>query len=103
MNDQSNPYTPPPLFYTQSSTLAIVSLIAGILGWVGFIGIGAVVAIITGHLAKNEIRKSSGHLTGTGMANAGLVLGYLNLALCIIGLCIVALLFIIGVTHAFTH
>ena len=59
-----------------NSTLAIASLILGILGWTFLPIVAAVIAVITGHLAKNEIKKSAGRLAGTGMATAGLVLGY---------------------------
>lgn len=89
---------PPPLYTVQTSTLAIISLIAGILGWIGFVGIGPIIAVITGHMAKSEIAKSAGRLTGSGMATAGLILGYVNLALSVIALCVVVLFFIFGLT-----
>jgi len=75
-----------------NSSMAITSMILGILGWTFLPLIGAVVAIITGHMAKNEIKNSRGGLAGDGMATTGLVLGYAQLAL---GLCIcaIALLF----------
>ncbi len=66
---------------TPNSTLAIASLVLGILGWTLLPIIAAVIAIITGHLARNEIKKSSGRLAGTGMATAGLILGYSALVL----------------------
>jgi hypothetical protein len=88
---------PPPMYVAQTSTLAIVSLIAGILGWIGFLGIGPIIAIITGHMAKNEINQSGGRIMGSGMATAGLVLGYINLALTVIGLCLVLAFFILGI------
>jgi hypothetical protein len=59
-----------------NSTLAIASLVLGILGWTLLPIVAAVIAVITGHLAKNEIKKSAGQLAGTGMATAGLILGY---------------------------
>ena len=68
-----------------NSTLAIASLISGILGWTLLPIIGAPVAVITGHMAKSEIKKSKGQLAGEGMATAGLILGYAALAL---GLCV---------------
>lgn len=70
----------------QDSTLAIVSLVTGILGWTFLPFIGAIVAIITGHLAKKEIRESGGILSGDGMALAGLILGYTMLGLTILGI-----------------
>ncbi len=80
----------------QTSTLAIVSLVAGILGWTLVPTIGAIVAVITGHMAKNEIRRSGGMLGGDGLATAGLILGYVHLALAVIGICLAALM-VVGV------
>ena len=87
---------PPPMYPTQSSTLAIISLIGGILGWVGVLGIGPLVAIICGHMAKSEISKAAGRITGGGMATAGLILGYLNLALSVVVLCVFIVLPLLG-------
>lgn len=67
---------PTPPLVKRDSTLAIVSLIAGIIGWTIVPFIGSIVAVITGHLAKKEIRESGGTMTGDGMALAGLILGY---------------------------
>lgn len=62
-----------------NSTAAIVSLIAGIVSWLAFPVISAIVAVIAGHMARGEIRRSNGALGGGGMALAGLILGYLNI------------------------
>jgi hypothetical protein len=70
----------------KTSTLAIISLITGILGFVQILPvIGPIAAVITGHMAKNEIKKSGGMVTGNGLATTGLILGYVTLA---IGLCL---------------
>jgi hypothetical protein len=61
--------------------MAIISLVSGIVSWFLVPFIGAIVAVITGHMAKNEIRSSAGRLTGDGMATAGLILGYVQLGL----------------------
>ena len=87
---------PPPMYATQSSTLAIISLIAGIVGWLGLVGIGPIAAIITGHMAKKEIKQGGGQITGSGMATAGLILGYVNLGLSIIALCLVLVFFVLA-------
>jgi hypothetical protein len=93
----NQPYTElPPAKPT--STMAIVSLVAGITGWTILPFLGAIVAIITGHMAKNEIKKSAGTLGGNGMATAGLVLGYLSIALGICLLCVFVLLPIVGIS-----
>ena len=56
----------------------------GVLGWTLIPIVGAIIAIITGHIAKKEIKQSDGLLSGDGIATAGLILGYSNLML---GLC----------------
>ena len=60
----------------KTSTLAIVSLVAGILGWTLLPLIGSLGAIITGKMARSEIRQSDGRIDGDGMALAGLILGW---------------------------
>jgi hypothetical protein len=65
----------------RTSTLAIVSLIAGLLGCPTMIcyGLGiafGIVAVVTGHLARAEIKREP-WLQGKGMALAGLILGYI--------------------------
>ena len=77
----------------QTSTLAVVSLVSGILGWIVLPWIGSLVAIVTGHLARGEIRRSPGALDGDGMAVAGLVLGYAMFALTLLGLVLLLLFF----------
>ncbi len=77
----------------KTSTNAIISLISGALAWLGMFGLGGVLAVIFGHLAKKEIREASGTIDGDGLATAGLVLGYSNLALTIVGACLAMLIF----------
>lgn len=66
---------------SQNSTAAIVSLAAGIASWTVIPFIGAVVAIIAGHMAKKEIRESGNRVGGDGLATAGLIMGYANVVL----------------------
>jgi len=80
----------------RDSTLAIVSLIAGIVGWTIVPFIGSIVAVITGHLAKKEIRESGGTMTGDGMALAGLILGYTMIGVVLL-VVIVAVVFIVAI------
>lgn len=67
---------PPSPYGKKDSGLAIASLVCGLLGWSFVPFIGSIAAIITGHLAKKEIRDSGGMIGGDGMAIAGLILGY---------------------------
>jgi hypothetical protein len=59
----------------QTSTLAVVSLVSGILGWTLLPFLGSLVAIVTGHMARKEIRQDPA-LDGDSMAIIGLVLGW---------------------------
>ena len=81
----TQPYVTPTPTGLRTSTNAIVSLIAGIAGWSLLPMLGSIVAIIFGHIAKSEIKKSNGMVTGNGMATAGLILGYVSVAL---GICL---------------
>jgi len=79
---------------TRTSTAAIISLIAGILGFVQILPvIGPIGAVIAGHMAKNEIKKSGGMVTGNGMATTGLILGYLMIAVGVCLTCVFVLAF----------
>lgn len=78
------PYTGP----TETSGTAIGSLICGILF---FIFPAAIVAIVLGHLSLSTIRRSGGRLTGGGMATAGLVLGYMGVAVIPVALIVAAI------------
>jgi hypothetical protein len=86
-------YNPAPLPTTRTSVPAIISLIAGIAGWSFLPFLGAIVAVITGHIAKSEIKKSNGYVTGGGMATAGLIMGYISVALGLCAICIFGLTF----------
>jgi len=62
-------YQSPPPAYAQTSTLAVISLLAGIASYFIVPLLGAIAAVITGGMAKKEIRQSGGSITGLGMAN----------------------------------
>jgi type IV pilus assembly protein PilA len=72
------PPLPGPPVTPTTSGLAIVSLVCGVLF---FIFPSAVAAIIFGHLSQSDIRRSGGRKTGAGMALAGLILGYVGVAI----------------------
>jgi hypothetical protein len=75
--------------------LAIVSLVAGIVGF--FLPVvGPVTAVVSGHIARDEIRKSKGRLGGDGLARTGLVLGYLWIGLS--ALMVAGLIFVFAVS-----
>jgi len=77
----------------RTSGAAIASLVFGIVSWVFLPFIGALVAVICGHVARGEIRRQPpGTLDGDGLAIAGLVLGYIQLALTVV---VVMVLFVV--------
>jgi competence protein ComGC len=72
MTPAASPATP--VGPAENSGKAILSLICGLLF---FVPLAFIAAIIFGHIALSEIKKSAGRLKGEGMAIAGLVLGYM--------------------------
>jgi hypothetical protein len=71
----------------RTSGMAIASLVLGLL-W-GY-GVGSVLAIIFGVVAKNQIRDGQGQVTGGGMATAGIVLGIIGAVIAVIVIIAVA-------------
>jgi hypothetical protein len=67
------------------ASLPIFSLVTGILGFIPLPITGSIAAIVSGNIALNAYR--SGALTGDteNMARAGVILGWIGLALWIIG------------------
>lgn len=73
------------------SSLAVASLVLSLLGVLCFWGITAIPAIICGHMALGRIRRSGGTLEGYPMALTGLILGYIESALSLIAVAVIAL------------
>lgn len=82
-----------------TSGLAIASLVTGIsslpLCAFCFGAPASIAAIVLGHLARGQIRRSSGMKTGSGLALAGLITGHVTLGLFVAG-CALFLLFAIN-------
>jgi hypothetical protein len=70
---------------SQTSILAIWSLVLGILSMTVAPVVAAIPAIICGNKAHTRIAASAGTLIGKGMANAGLVTGYVSIFLTLLG------------------
>lgn len=78
----------------RTSGTAIASLTFGIVTWIFLPFVGALVAVICGHVARSEIRRMPpGTIEGDGMAIAGLVLGYLHLVICVLCVLLIGLIF----------
>ena len=77
---------PPPILPTEytapTNQLAIIALVAAMLSWVLLPVFGALVAIVTGHIARGQIRRSGE--SGKGLALAALVIGYVHLVVVVV-------------------
>ncbi len=81
--------------------MAIVSLVLGILGLIGALPlIGPIGALIAGQSAKKEIQLHPDAYSGENMAQAGIVLGWIGVAVSVLLIAVVclALLFFIPVS-----
>jgi Domain of unknown function (DUF4190) len=76
-------YGQPPYQAPRTNGMAIASLVLGIV-WI--CGLGSILALIFGLVAKNQIRDSRGMQQGDGLATAGIVLGAIGVAILILGL-----------------
>jgi hypothetical protein len=84
-----------------TSTLAMVSLIAGILGFTAVPILGGIVALFTGYAARKETRAVPAKFSGDGLATAGIIMGWIQVGLTVIGVCCFAayFLFFVGVVN----
>jgi hypothetical protein len=84
-----SPYAPM-VQATTTNGLAIASMVLGIL-WLYWIG--SILALVFGYVAKGQIDRAAGRQTGRGMAIAGIVLGW-------IGVAVLALVVVLAVAFA---
>jgi hypothetical protein len=78
-----------PAYPPRTNGMAMASMVLGIAGivalscccWCGTGFIPSVLAVVFGHVALYQIRRSAGRLEGTSMAIAGLVCGYIGLVI----------------------
>ena len=85
-----------------TNTLAVLSLVFGLLGMVGGIpsaGVINLAAIVMGHMARSQIRQNPSE-DGAGMALAGLIMGYIGLL--IVPLVILAVIAILMILNSIT-
>lgn len=84
-------YAPPPVAPTSGSATA--SLIFSILGLTLLPTIGSIIGLILGYSAKSEIDRSGGQIGGRGLATWGIALGWIGVAIALIGICLGVLVF----------
>ena len=86
-----------------TNNLAVVSFVAGIASFfahvIPFVGGAtvAIVAIVTGFIARGQIKRTGEQ--GMWMANAGIVIGFIHIAIVVfLVLLVVFLIFVVGLT-----
>jgi len=109
-------YEAAPIAPEKRNTLALISMIAGIVGWVFFLltfcvswipvvnfcvapvgcltPLAWIAAVITGHIGLNQIKQTAE--AGNGMAKAGLIMGYIGIGLFVLLTCISIVLIATG-------
>jgi hypothetical protein len=87
---QGSSYSQPPgmMVMPQQNSTALIALILAIVSFVGLSLLGAIPAVILGRNARKEIQASNGMMTGDGMAQAAVILGWINIGLSLIGFCV---------------
>src|SRR6266849_6213087 len=85
----------------QTNTLAMVSLGAAVGSFFAHIipGLGgftvALVAAITGYMARNQIKQTGE--SGWGMATAGMIIGIVHMVIIVLGVIVLVMIFIFGI------
>jgi hypothetical protein len=87
----------------QTNSFAVAALIAGIGAWILCPFIAATVAVVCGHVARSQM-KASGE-GGSGMAIAGLIFGYIQLAIVgvVVALWLLGVIVLFGTSAATRH
>jgi hypothetical protein len=74
-------YAAPPAPPEKTDDKAIISLVLGIFSLLSFSILAGIPAIILGRMSQKNIRASSGRLTGSRLATAGVVMGWISVGL----------------------
>lgn len=82
----NTPFQPPGATGGQDQTLAIVSLVCGILGILCCGLVTGIPALITGYMAKNNVDSNPGQYGGRGLAVAGMIMGGVSVLLSVLGI-----------------
>lgn len=67
-----------------TNTMAIISLVSSVLGLTFVPILGSIAGVITGHIARRQIAETGEQ--GSGAATAGLIIGYVGVALLVLGI-----------------
>jgi Domain of unknown function (DUF4190) len=73
----------------QTNSFAVAALVCGVIQFCGFWLLGTIPAIVLGHIARRQIRQRGEQ--GAGLALAGLILGYVGIALTVVVVVIIVI------------
>ncbi|NJM42416.1 MAG: DUF4190 domain-containing protein [Anaerolineae bacterium] len=83
-------YTPPSV---PTNSLAIVSLVSSVISWVFLPFVGGIIGLVTGIMARKEIKQSNGAQGGDGMATVGIIVSAINMVfMCLVAVCVSAVI-----------
>jgi hypothetical protein len=77
-----------------NSGKAIAALICGIVGLTSC-GLVGIIAIVLGNQARSEIAASGGRVEGDGLAQAGLVMGWISVGLMAVGVVVLLIVLVV--------
>ncbi|MCL7454607.1 MAG: DUF4190 domain-containing protein [Anaerolineae bacterium] len=97
------PAAPPPRAPASvpTSGLAIASLLLGIGGLTILPFFGSLLALLFGYMARADIRRRRGEVTGEGLALGGIVLGWVSVGIAVLGILAVGGMTVCGLCGAF--
>ncbi|MEW2017135.1 DUF4190 domain-containing protein [Rhodococcus sp. NPDC076796] len=84
-----------------TNTLAIVSLVLAILGLTFIPLVASVCAVVCGHISRGQIKRTGEG--GSGFATAGLIVGYVSIALFVIVIVGAIVIFAIAAANTSTY
>ena len=83
----NTPFQPPASGIGQDTTLAIVSLVLGIVSFVCSLSLlASVPAVITGFMHRNNVKNNPNQYGGDGLALAGMIIGAINVVLSVLAI-----------------
>ena len=88
---QNTPFQPPLSGQGEDRTLAIVSLVCGILSLTCCGAVTGIAALITGYMAKNNVENNPQQYGGRGFALAGMIMGGISIVLTVLWLVFVVI------------
>jgi uncharacterized membrane protein len=94
-----SPYYTPPYQYPRGTVLsinnngkAVASLVLGIFGLVSCPIISSIIGLILGYQARREIAASGGWQTGESLAKAGIIIGWIGIAIYVLLFVVIAII-----------